>query len=98
MMKPGEIAEVSIELYPTANLFKKGHRLRLDVPSSNSPRFDLNPNTGEPLNNHRRTAVAINTVYIGGKQASYVVLPIRRSSQVITGGYQDAPESLIRRP
>jgi len=61
LMKPGEVTEVSIELYPTANLFKKGHRVRLDVSSSNFPRFDVNPNTGEPLNNHRRTAVAVNT-------------------------------------
>jgi putative CocE/NonD family hydrolase len=76
MLRPGEVATVEIELYPTANVFKKGHRIRLDVSSSNFPRFDLNPNTGEPLNNNRRTAVAVNTVYMGGVQASQVVLPM----------------------
>jgi len=76
MLHPGEVTEVSIELYPTANVFKKGHRIRLDVSSSNFPRFDLNPNTGEPLNNNRRTAVATNTVYLGGVHASQVVLPV----------------------
>ena len=50
LMKPGEIYEFTIQLYPTSNLFKAGHRIRLDISSSNFPRFDLNPNTGEPLN------------------------------------------------
>ena len=76
MLHPGEVTEVSIELYPTANLYKKGHRIRVDVSSSNFPRFDLNPNTGEPLNNNRRTAVAVNTVYLGGVKASHIVLPV----------------------
>jgi putative CocE/NonD family hydrolase len=76
MLRPGEVATVEIELYPTANIFKKGHRIRLDVSSSNFPRFDLNPNTGEPLNNNRRVAVAVNTVFLGGVQASEVVLPV----------------------
>jgi putative CocE/NonD family hydrolase len=78
MLAPGEVATVEIVLYPTANLFKKGHRIRVDVSSSNFPRFDLNPNTGEPLNNNRRTAVAVNTVYLGGVRASHIVLPVIR--------------------
>jgi uncharacterized protein len=81
LLKPGEIAEVNIELYPTANLFKKGHRIRLDISSSNYPRFDLNPNTGEPLNNHRRTAVATNTVYVGGEKPSRAILPVVRGNE-----------------
>jgi hypothetical protein len=48
---------------PTANVFKKGHRIRLDISSSNFPRFDVNPNTGEPLGMSRRMVVADNTVY-----------------------------------
>ena len=47
-LEPGEIAEVTITLYPNANVFKKGHRIRVDVSSSNYPRFDVNPNTGDP--------------------------------------------------
>ena len=76
MLSPAEVADVSIELYPTANVFKKGHRIRVDVSSSNFPRFDLNPNTGEPLNNNRRTAIATNTVYVGGVRPSQVLLPV----------------------
>ena len=43
-----------IELYPTSHVFTKGHRIRVDISSSNFPRFDVNPNTGEPLNQNRR--------------------------------------------
>jgi putative CocE/NonD family hydrolase len=76
LMKPGTIYPFSIKLYPTANIFKRGHRLRVDVSSSNFPRFDVNPNTGEPLNNHRRSLVATNTVYHDAEHASHIVLPL----------------------
>ena len=55
--------QVTITLYPTSNLFMPGHRIRLDISSSNHPRFDVNPNTGEPLGRDRRRAVADNTVF-----------------------------------
>ena len=48
-LEPGEIAEITITLYPNSNVFKKGHRIRVDISSSNYPRFDVNPNTGEAL-------------------------------------------------
>jgi hypothetical protein len=48
----------------------------VDISSSNFPRFDVNPNTGEPLNDNRRAAVATNTVHLGGAQASHLVLPV----------------------
>jgi uncharacterized protein len=76
LMKPGETYRAAINLYPTSNVFAKGHRIRLDISSSNFPRFDLNPNTGEPLQQHRRMIPADNTVNFGGSQASHVVLPI----------------------
>jgi putative CocE/NonD family hydrolase len=76
LMEPGKIYPVAIHLYPTANVFAKGHRIRLDVSSSNFPRFDVNPNTGEPLQQHRRMIPADNTVYHNAEQASHVVLPI----------------------
>ena len=41
LMKPGDIYQISIEMYPTAMIFKKGHRIRLDISSSNFPRFDV---------------------------------------------------------
>jgi putative CocE/NonD family hydrolase len=73
LMKPGEIYQFTIRLYPTSNVFKAGHRIRLDVSSSNFPRFDVNPNTGEPLNGHRRMVTATNTIYHDASNPSHVV-------------------------
>jgi putative CocE/NonD family hydrolase len=75
-MEPGQIYPVTIRLYPTSNVFKKGHRLRVEVSSSNFPRFDVNPNTGEPLNEHRRRVVAENTIHHGEAHPSAIVLPV----------------------
>ena len=55
MMEPDTVYKVRVSLQPISNLFKAGHRIRLDVASSNFPRFDVNPNTGEPMGNHTRT-------------------------------------------
>jgi len=76
LMKPGAAYELTIQLYPTSNVFKAGHRIRLDISSSNFPRFDVNPNTGEPLNDHRRMSVATNTVYHDREHPSHVILPL----------------------
>ena len=63
MLTPGRVYPFTIEPFPTANVFKKGHRIRVDISSSNFPRFDVNPNTGEPLGRNRRMVTAENTVY-----------------------------------
>lgn len=76
LMKPGTIYPFTIHLYPTSNVFKKGHRIRVDISSSNFPRFDVNPNTGEPLNANRRMAIATNTIYHDREHPSAIVLPV----------------------
>ena len=76
MMDPGEVCRVRIALPPTSNLVKAGHRIRLDVASSSFPKFDVNPNTGEPLGRHTHTVKARNTVYLDRERPSHVVLPI----------------------
>ena len=77
-MTPGELYKVTIDLWATANLFRKGHRIRLDISSSNFPMYDVNPNTGEPLGRHTRLEPALNTVFHGGEQhPSCLVLPVR---------------------
>jgi putative CocE/NonD family hydrolase len=72
----GQPYEFTIEMYPTSLVFKRGHRIRLDISSSNFPRFDVNPNTGEPLNDNRRWRVAENSIYHDPQHASHIVLPI----------------------
>lgn len=76
LLKPGQPYEFTIEMYPTSLVFQHGHRIRLDVSSSNFPRFDINPNTGEPLNDNRRWQIAENTVYLDAKHPSHIVLPV----------------------
>ena len=71
LMEPGEEVEVTILLPPTSNLFAAGHRIRVDVSSSNFPRLERNPNTGEPIGRHTHMVKAEQTVF-GGQ----VVLPV----------------------
>ncbi|MGH7042583.1 MAG: CocE/NonD family hydrolase, partial [Acetobacteraceae bacterium] len=71
-----EVVAARITLFPTANLFLPGHRIRLDVSSSNFPKFDVNPNTGEPEGRARRRRVAVNTVFVDAGRPSHVVLPV----------------------
>lgn len=75
-LTPGEIAQLTITLYPTSNLFVKGHRIRLDLSSSNFPRFDVNPNTGEKIGMERRRVIADNTVYHEAGRTSSLLLPV----------------------
>lgn len=71
---PGEVMQITIEPFATANLFKKGHRLRLDISSSNFPKFDVNPNTGAPEGRGRAKRVARNMVYCDQTRASHIRL------------------------
>jgi putative CocE/NonD family hydrolase len=75
-MTPGDIVEVTITLPPTSNLFARGHRIRLDISSSNWPRLDVNPNTGEPIGRHTHQVVAEQTVWSDAAHPSHVVLAV----------------------
>lgn len=76
MMEPGQVYQLRFPLPPTGNLFKKGHRIRLDVSSSNWPKYEANPNTGESLGRERRRETAQNTVFHDAGRPSHVVLPL----------------------
>jgi putative CocE/NonD family hydrolase len=76
LLTPGEVAELTVSAFPTSNLFKTGHRIRLDVSSSNFPHFDVNPNTGAPEGRGLTRQVARNTVYVDQARPSHVILPI----------------------
>ena len=73
---PGHPVELTIEMYPTSLVFRRGHRVRLDISSSNFPRFDVNPNTGEPLGEQRAHRIALNSIYHDPAHASRIVLPV----------------------
>ncbi|HEU5024173.1 MAG TPA: CocE/NonD family hydrolase [Spirillospora sp.] len=71
-MRPGTVYEITVTAPDTANLFAKGHRIRLDVSSSNFPRFDVNPNTGGPEAAARRRVVAVNEVHLSPEHPSWL--------------------------
>jgi hypothetical protein len=76
LLTPNQVYEFEIELTGTANVFKPGHRIRLDITSSNFPQFDRNPNTGEALGSNSKTRIAQQTIYHGGSHLSHIVLPV----------------------
>jgi putative CocE/NonD family hydrolase len=77
LIEPGRLYAITIELNPTSNVFKAGHRIRLDITSAAFPEYDVNPNTGEPLGAHTRTQIADQTIYADSLRASYILLPLQ---------------------
>jgi putative CocE/NonD family hydrolase len=73
---PGKVYKYTIDLWATSNVFKRGHRVRLYISSSNFPRFNRNPNTGEPMLGASRLVKARQTIYHGGESASALTLPV----------------------
>jgi uncharacterized protein len=76
LMSPGEVYAIRVEAFPTSNLFKRGHCIRLDVSSSNFPHFDVNPNTGAPEGTGLTRRVARNTVHMDAQHPSHALLPL----------------------
>ena len=76
LLEPGRVYEFEIDLWATSHLFKTGHRLRVEISSSNFPRFDRNPNTGAPLGRDDRLETARQTVQHREEYPSHIVLPI----------------------
>ena len=78
LMTPGQPYEFVFQVYPTSTIFNRGHRIRLDISSSNWPRFDVNPNTGGPLGLERRFQTAVQTIYHDADHPSHIVLPVQK--------------------
>lgn len=76
LLVPGTRYEMRIEVGATANVFLPGHRIRLEVSSSNFPRYDRNPNTGAPFGTDATTIVATQTVFHTADAPSQLVLPV----------------------
>jgi uncharacterized protein len=75
-MNPGQVYEFTVDLWATSNVFKKGHALRLEVSSSNFPRFDRNMNTGEDQGHATKYVSATNAIYHDAEHPSALILPI----------------------
>jgi putative CocE/NonD family hydrolase len=76
LLQPNQVYEFEVDMAGTANVFRPGHRIRIDITSSNFPQFDRNPNTGENLGASSRVRTAAQVVHHGGQRASHVVLPV----------------------
>jgi putative CocE/NonD family hydrolase len=76
LLSPGKVTQFTIDLWNTANVFKAGHRIRLEISSSNFPRFDRNPNTGNELFTDSEMRPAMQTVMHDRAYPSHITLPI----------------------
>ena len=76
LMTPGEVYKFTIDLWSTSNCFVAGHRIGVEISSSNFPQFDRNPNTGHEFGKDDETQIATQTIYHDGERPSHVLLPI----------------------
>lgn len=76
LMEPGKKYRIEIQLPAVANRFTAGHRLRLDISSSDYPRFDVNPNTGGPVFRDRTHRIATNALHFGPATESSLYLQV----------------------
>jgi putative CocE/NonD family hydrolase len=75
-MKPGEIYRLAIDAGVTSNVFLKGHRIRVEISSSNFPRFDRNLNTGKVVEDEVQLHTANQVIYHDRNNHSYIQLPV----------------------
>jgi hypothetical protein len=75
-MELGKPYLFTIDLWATSNVFLPGHRIRIEISSSNFPRFDRNLNTGEPFGEGTKGVPARQTVFHQDDMASYILLPV----------------------
>jgi len=91
-MQPGEIYEIEVGMLNTAYIWNTGHRIRIEVSSSNYPRFLANPNTPDPITKNTTYIVAHNTLYLDSTHPSCVILP------EIASGLPSAPPDSPSQP
>jgi putative CocE/NonD family hydrolase len=76
LLEPGKVDRYEIDLWATSNLFRAGHCIRVEVSSSNFPRFDRNPNSGRPFGTDTELLSAEQTVYHDAEHPSHLLLPV----------------------
>jgi uncharacterized protein len=76
LIRPGRVVKYTIEVWPTSNLFKAGHRIRLEISSSNFPMYDRNPNTGHAFGRDSELQAARQTIHHDARHPSSIRLPV----------------------
>jgi putative CocE/NonD family hydrolase len=79
-IKPGKIYKYTIHVWPTSNVFKAGHQIRLEITSSNFPMWDRNPNTGHAFAQDAELRIADQVIYHDEDHPSEITLPIVRGA------------------
>jgi putative CocE/NonD family hydrolase len=76
LIQPGEVVKYTIRMNPTSNAFLPGHRIRLDITSSDFPNYDRNHNTAADQNADAELVTAEQTIHHGGAHATRIILPV----------------------
>jgi putative CocE/NonD family hydrolase len=76
LLEPGQATRFEVDLWVTSNVFQRGHRIRLEISSSNFPRFDRNPNSGKPFGTDTELLPARQTVFHDPQHPSHLLLPV----------------------
>ena len=82
-IEPGKIYEYEIDLWDTALVLAPEHRIRITIISASNPRYEPNPNTGEPFRQHTQTLKATQQIYHDKSHPSYILLPCIDTSDVL---------------
>jgi hypothetical protein len=85
-LTPGEMATVTVDCWSTSIIFNRGHRIRVAVTSSNFPRFDVNPGTGQLWSDDAAKVKQTNRIYCDAAHPSCIVLPIVKQAVAATAG------------
>lgn len=89
-LTPGEVVRAKVDCWSTSIIFNRGHRVRVTVTSSNFPRFDVNPGTGQPWTAGGTMVKQTNQIYADAAHPSCIVLPVVRAAE--SGGPQGGPQ------
>ncbi|WP_377162165.1 CocE/NonD family hydrolase [Prosthecobacter fluviatilis] len=76
VLTPGQIEEVTVDCWSTSLIFNTGHRVRVMITSSNFPRFDVNPGTGEPWSEEGEKVKQTNRIYCDAEHPSRLIVPV----------------------
>jgi uncharacterized protein len=98
MMKPGSIYEFRIDAGVTGSVFLKGHRIRIEISSSNFPRFDRNPNTGRTIAGETELRPALQTIHHDRMHESYLLLPVIPDAKKMEAKRRPVPPRAIPGP
>ena len=75
-LEKGKVYKLTIDLFSTALVFNKGHRIAVHIAGSNAPRYEVHPNSFELVNSYDNAPVAHNTVHVSAEHASRLILPV----------------------